>query len=386
MRLSVNSLYAFALLTLVVLMAPSAAGAQISGQGSPLTSTANYPYNCDVRWMPGYGNNPGGFGPGGYQDFIAQDFYAYYGIRSTCTIFQTGNTAANSHIVPNSGKVTIARVKSGPNPAPISIATFRQFTGVRQSDQQLVTTCCQGVSVTPVVNLTPNGITEIPVNLLVESKPYDPQNPKVAGYRDWVGINIESTSGTLPIHDSGLPRPITPQANDPGGTWYFPHIAPSATNQNAFIANGFEVLMNYDWVPTEATTPGDPAPTTPSCPNAAWTDRKARAAACAPAAKPALTQIRSSKLKLKRGKVGVSVKCLRTDKKACKGKVRLRTAAKKPVLLASTTLNVSAGKTKSVSVSLNSKARKRLKGKSKVRVEIAIAGQPTVTKDVKLGS
>lgn len=76
MRLSVNSLYAFALLTLVVLMAPSAAVAQISGQGSPLTSTANYPYNCDVRWMPGYGNNPGGFGPGGYQDFIAQDFYA----------------------------------------------------------------------------------------------------------------------------------------------------------------------------------------------------------------------------------------------------------------------------------------------------------------------
>lgn len=377
MRLSVNSLYAFALLTLVVLMAPSAAVAQISGQGSPLKSPANYPYGCDTRWQA-------------WDDLFRMDpidFYAFggYTVHSTCTIFQTGATAATSHIVPNSGKVTVARIKSGANPAPVSIATVRQYTGKRPSDGQLTTTCCKGISQTPQVNLTPNGITEIPVNFLVESKPYDPQNPSVAGWRDWVVINVATHEGTLPIYNNGS-HPVAPVSNDEGGTWHFPHIVPNQDNQNAWIANGFEVLMNYDWVPTEATTPGDPAPTTPSCPNAAWTDRKARAAACAPAAKPALTEIRSSKLKLKRGKVGVSVKCLRTDKKACKGKVRLRTAAKKPVLLASTTLNVSAGKTKSVSVSLNSKARKRLKGKSKVRVEIAIAGQPTVTKDVKLGS
>lgn len=364
-----------ALVALVVLAAfPALAPAQISGQGNPLTAAANYPYHCETRWMPGVPGNPGGFGPGGYQDYVEQPIGP-----STCTVFQTGATPGTSHIVPNSGKVTVARVKSGPNPAPVSIATVRQFTGKRPSDGQLLTTCCQGVSETPTVNLTPNGITEIPVNLLVESKPYDPNNPGVAGYRDWVVVNVHGSTGTLPISDAGLPRPIIAPAGDPGAVWHFPQIDPSQTNQNAWIASRFEVLMNYDWVPTSATTP--PAGT---CAGAASLRAWCSVAPPVTGAVAALAEIRSSKLALKRGKIGVSVKCARTDGQACKGKVRLRTAAKKPVLLASKTLNVAAGKTKTVSVSLNSKARKRLKGKAKIRVEIALSGQAAITKDVTL--
>lgn len=364
---------------------PSMASAQISGQGSPLTSTANYPYHCETRWMPGVPGNPGGFGPGGYQDYVEQ----FVG-PSTCTVFQTGNTPGTSHIVPNSGKVTVARVKSGPNPAPVSIATVRQFTGKRPSDGQLLTTCCAGISETPTVNPTPNAVTEIPVNFLVESKPYDPNNPGVAGYRDWVVVNAHGSTGTLPIHDSGLPRPIGPVPSDPGVTWHFPQIDPSQNNQNAWIANGFEVLMNYDWVPTAATTPGTAC--TAGTRNVGVSLRQ-----CAPSggggqqqpqqgagtASP-LAEIRASKLRLKRGKIGVSVKCARTDGKACTGKVRLRTVAKKPVLLGSKTLKLAAGKTKTVSVSVNRKARKRLKGQKQLRVEIALSGQAPITKDVTL--
>jgi hypothetical protein len=350
---------------------PSAASAQVSGQGSPLTSPANYPYHCETRWMPGVPGNPGGFGPGGAQDYVEQPIGP-----STCTVFQSGATPGTSHIVPNSGKVTVARVKSGPNPAPVSIATVRQFTGKRPSDGQLVTTCCQGISETETVNLTPNGITEIPVNFIVESKPYDPNNPGVAGYRDWVVVNIHGTTGTLPIYDAGLPRPIIAPAGDPGAVWHFPQIDPSQTNQNAWIASRFEVLMNYDWVPTSATTP----------PTACASSVALRQAACTPGAPGAtsLAEVRSSRVRLRRGKIGVSVKCARTDGQACKGKVRLRTAAKKPVLLASSTLNVKAGKTKTVSVKLNTKARKRLKGKRKIRVEVALSGQAAITKDVAL--
>jgi len=355
---------------------PGVASAQINGQGSPLTSPANYPYGCDTRWRAGDIPN--------HLTMVPEDFYVLGGstVHSDCTIFQTGATPATSHIVPNSGKVTVARIKSGSNPAPVSIATVRQFTGKRQSDGQLVTTCCQGISETPTVNLTPNAVTEIPVNLLVQSSPYDPQNPGVAGWRDWVVINVQSWNGTLPIYDNGS-HPVAPLTNDPGGTWMFPQVDPNQHNLNAWIANGFEVLMNYDWVPTNATTPGDQTPpANPTCPNAAWTVGSARAAACTPAATP-LAQVRSTKLKLKRGRIGVSVKCARTDNQACKGKVRLRTAAKKPVLLASKSLNISAGKTKTVSVSLSGKARKRLKGKRKIRVEIALSGQPVISSDVK---
>ena len=349
----------------------AAASAQISGQGSPLQSPANYPYHCETRWMPGVPGNPGGFGPGGNQDYVEQPIGP-----STCTVFQTGATPGTSHIVPNSGRVTVARVKSGPNPAPVSIATVRQFTGKRPSDGQLTTTCCQGISETETVNLTPNGVTEIPVNFLVESKPYDPNNPGVAGYRDWVVVNVHGTTGTLPIHDAGLPRPIIAPAGDPGAVWHFPQIDPNQTNQNAWIASRFEVLMNYDWVPSAATTP----------PQGCASSMALRQAACAPQppGATALAEVRSSKLRLRRGKIAVSVKCARTDGQACKGKVRLRTAAKKPVLLASRTLNVAAGKTKSVSVGLNAKARKRLKGKKKVRVEVALSGQAAITKDVTL--
>lgn len=386
-----------ALAAVVAALSPAAASAQISAQGSPLTSSANYPYNCDTRWVPGYGNTPGGFGPGGYQDFVAQDFYALSGgVRSSCTIFQTGATVQTSHIVPNSGKVTVARVKAGPDPAPVSIATVRQFTGKRPSDGQLVTTCCQGISETPAVSLTPNAVTEIPVGFLVESKPYDPDKPGVAGYRDWVVVNVDvTTGGTLPIHDNGLPRPVGPVTTDQGATWYFSQIDPSQTNQNAWIANGFEVLMNYDWVPTPATTPGDycatgagaraaacpaPGPTPGSTPGTT----PGTTPGAAPGAAPALAQVRSSRLRIRRGRVGVAVRCSRTDGKRCRGRIRLRTAQKRSRLLASRALNVAAGKSRTVSVSLSGKARRRLKGQTRIRVEIALSGQSPVSKTVRL--
>lgn len=371
-----SRLISVALLALAIL--PAAASAQISGQGSSLAAPANYPYHCETRWMPGVPGNPGGFGPGGVQDYVEQPIGP-----STCTVYQLGSTAQTSHLVPNSGTVTVARVKSGPNPAPVSIATVRQYTGKRPSDGQLLTTCCQGISETPTVNLTPNGITEIPVNFLVLSKPYDPNNPGVAGYRDLVVVNVHGTTGTLPISDAGLPRPIIAPPGDPNATWHFPQIDPNQTNQNAWIASRFEVLMNYDWVPQTAAPEAPAAPTNPAaCPASAGL----RLMCVVPgAAAPVLAEIRSRTVRLKRGRIGVSVKCTRTDGKQCTGRVRLRTSAKKkPALLASARLKVAAGKSKTVSVRLSAKARKRIRKAKKLRVDVAMTGQPVLSRTVTL--
>ena len=97
-------------------------------------------------------------------------------------------------------------MKSGSNPAPISIATVRSFQG-RDQQGQYSDTCCQGVSETETVYPKPNDITEIPVNFRVEAKQYDP-NTGQAGWFDWVVVNVHGETGTLPIHDNGEPKPF----------------------------------------------------------------------------------------------------------------------------------------------------------------------------------
>jgi hypothetical protein len=220
----------------------STAVAQINNQGSNLNAPANYPYHCDYRWSAGYNGQPGAFGPGGKQEYVPE----YIG-PSTCSLWQIGNSTQTTHLVPGTGTVTRARIKSGANPAPVSIATVRQFTG-RDQQGYLVTTCCRGVSQTAVINPTPNAITAIPVNFRVEVKAFDP-NTNSAGWHDIVAVNVHGESGTLPMSDYGGPKPLIAPEGDPGALWYFPKFNPSEDNQNKWTASGFEVLMNYDWCP-----------------------------------------------------------------------------------------------------------------------------------------
>ena len=239
---------AFALLALASF--PSAAEGQ-TRSGSSLTAQANYPYHCDHRWTAGYNGEPGAFGPGGAQEWVPQNMGA-----STCSIAHLGinGRVETSHLVPGTGTVTVARVKSGPDPAAISIATVRSFQG-RDSNGKYSDTCCMGVSETPTINPTPNDITEIPVNFRVEAQQFDPNSGR-AGWHDWVVVNVHGTSGTLPIHDNGDPKPFDaftpPAANDHNTFWHFPQIDPNEHNQNRWNAPGFEVLMNYDWCPATA--------------------------------------------------------------------------------------------------------------------------------------
>lgn len=373
----------FVVVVLAVLAAtlPGAASAQsVTGKGSTLAAPANYPYHCDYRWTAGYNSEPGAFGPGGQQEYTP----TYIG-PSTCSLYNIGarGNLASSHLVPGTGTVKVARVKSGPNPAPVSIGTVRLYTG-RDQQGNLQTTCCLGVSETPVVNPTPNAVTEIPVGFRVETQLYDPNVPGRVGFNDIVVVNVHGSTGTLPMADLGGPKPLVAPDGDPGAVWYFPKFNPSENNQNQWTANGFEVLMNYDWCPaasarqaggcSTAGTPlvGGQAPTTPKAPKTPTVvDPKTRAA------------IRSTKLRLKGTSAAVTVAC--TQAAPCAGSVRLRTRTGKAVLLASKKVSVAGGKTATVKLVLSAKNRKRVTKKGlKVRAEIDLGTAGKVTRNLTL--
>lgn len=358
----------------VAALLPATAQAQKT-QGSSLAAPANYPYHCDYRW------SSGPFGPGGYQEFVPVQIGA-----STCSIWQGGvpSQAQLSHLVPGTGTVTKARVRSGPNPAAISIATVRLYEGRSQTvPGGIEQTCCAGVSETPPVTPTPNAVTEIPVNFRVEAQPYDPNTGR-AGFHDVVVVNAVGTTGTLPIHDRGGPKPFGLTLAPDSIYWYFPKFNPSQNNQNQWFAPGFEVLMNYDWTPdapkacaaaaTQACPPATPPPSQGAkpAPGGGPTPATRRSAA-----------VRSSSLTLRRGKVGVRVACTATT--ACKGRVRLRTAAKKPRLLGSRSLSVKPGRTATVTVGVARKLRRLVKPKgTKVTVEVDLGAAGKVTRRVTL--
>jgi hypothetical protein len=183
---------ALALAVVSLAALPGAAAAQTrSNLGSPLSAPANYPYGCETRWSAGYNGQPGAFGPGGSQEWTPTPIGP-----STCSIAHIGlnGKPETSHLVPGTGTVTVARVKSGPNPAPISIATVRSFQG-RDQQGQYSNTCCRGVSETPTVTPTPNAVTEIPVNFRVETQQFDP-NTNRAGWHDIVVVNVQAGPGT----------------------------------------------------------------------------------------------------------------------------------------------------------------------------------------------
>jgi hypothetical protein len=368
---------AIALLIAVVL--PAAAGAQgRTGQGSPLSAEANYPYHCDYRWAPGYNGQQGAFGPGGYQDYTP-----FYVGASTCSIWNVGqkNQAQTTHLVPGTGTVTVARVRSGANPAQVSIGTVRLYEG---KDQQgnLQKTCCYGVSQTEVVNPTPNAVTEIPVNLRVESQVYDPNTNKT-GWTDIVVVNVHGTTGTLPMNDRGGPKPLVSPDSDFGARWYFPKFEPSVNNQNEWSATGFEVLMNYDWCPAASARQAgatcqkaaDPPPTT--------TPPATTGPPTTTPAAPAATLAGGSKLTVRGKTVGVRITCGAPN--PCAGKVRLLTRAKRPVVLGTKGLRIAAGKTATVKVPLSAKNRKRIGRKGlKVRAEIDLGAAGKITRNFTL--
>ncbi len=363
--LALRSIVPLVTAVLVSLSLSSGVHAQVAGQGSPLVTPANYQYGCETRWaFPGPGQTA-------YQPITIGP--------STCTIWQSGTTTANSHLVPGTGTVTTARVRSGPNPAPISIATIRRYFKPNQQNQ-MEYVCCQGISTTPVVQPTPNGVTEIPVNLIVMTQ--QPENGQT-GYWDIVAVNVHGP-GSLPMAELG-PHEYALGSNPPNATWQYPMVAPNDSNMNTWDAPNFEVLMQFDWCPKIAgtravaapragcasasagpgVTPGpSPVPTTPS-----------------PSKPKAPAAVSSAKLKMARnGRVAVGIRCQQSRR--CQGAIRLRLGKR---VLARGSIAIKAGGRATVRMTVAGKERRRVTRKGvKVVVDVDLGKAGKVTRTVTL--
>lgn len=354
---------------LALLLLPTAALAQSKpAQGSPLANPANYPYNCQARWLPG---------PTPPFDYVPD-----YGFPSpTCALFQPGTSNDDTGLVPGPGKVSSARVRAGANPAPISIVVLRSFEGRNpQSPGTLIRTCCQNVGESAVFTPTPNAVTEVPLDLTVDTKLFDPNSTQV-GWHDIVGINVHGP-GDLPVADLGN-RSVSAPKSVHAMRMSYPKPDPGQNVEFGWFAGGFEVLMNYSWCANTGTrqTCGKTVPPVDGGGGGGTTG--GGSGTQTPATKPTAT-IRSKRLALKgRKTVGVQVACGRSV--VCNTTVRLRTKAKKPVVLGSKKAKVGAGKSATVKVPVSAKNRRKVARKgTKVTIEVDLGGGAVVRRGVTL--
>lgn len=159
--------------------------------------------------------------------------------QTTCTMRFTGyfgNVTRLGSIVPSNGTITKVRIRSGNNPAPVRVVIIRGSAGlygtlVRQSR---------------VFRLRPNAVTTLTVNLPVR-RTFTVGTSGLQQVTDAVGLSAVGL-GTLPFHDDGTAGTF---AVGSGFTqlWYGQMERNIPRNFDGYVADGLELLMQWDFVP-----------------------------------------------------------------------------------------------------------------------------------------
>lgn len=373
-RRRARSLAAAALTLVAVLAFPSFSAAQAVTRGSPLTAPNNTAFGCDAK-----PTLPALFGNGDYLVLPA-------GLPS-CSWWSTGPAATvgstNTGYVPTTGTITNVRVKSGPNPAPLRLVQLRSVAG-----------CCTVVRQTDEFRPVPNAVTQVTVNWLTEAV-----RDSVAGVstNDIIGFSANAGTGTLPVSDQGTGT-HTPQAafapGIMGAGFTSPAAQPGALLAAASVGPvGYEVLLQYDFVPCPALNNVPVAPGTLACPEQtnAPTPPAANVGATGPVNPGTPTVPDPIELALTTARVSGSTLPLTFVcglDAGCNARLQLLLAAgvrsasasaTKSKTLVRTSFKIKKGKHK-VKVKLSKSARKQLRKKksTKVTAVVAITGQPTV--------
>ncbi len=365
---------AVALAIAVLLLVPAFAGAQAVTRGSPLTAANVAPFGCDA-------------GPQQQPDFT---FPVVPSGLPSCTWWSTGPAAAigatNTGAVPTTGTVTNVRVQSGPTPAPLRIVQLRSVAG-----------CCTVVRHTEPFRPVPNAVTQVTVNWLTEVV-----RDSVAGVStyDIIGVSAVAGTGSLPITDQG-PGTHSPQAAFSPGVMGAGFTSPmgqpgaliAASNVGVY---GYEVLLQYDFVPCPALNNVPVAPGTVTCPGQnTVTPPGANAAPTAPPSSgvPGVNPIsfpRGFNARLQGINVPLSLICSLDI--GCSGTVRLALAlgagtarAAKTVTLGTKKFKIKKGRHQ-VKVKLGKKSRARLRKKKSTTVTaiVTIPGMPTLRTTLKI--
>lgn len=223
--------------------------AQIITMGSNLNTPPNINLGCDLK--PVIANPEGDYVliPSGTPD---------------CTWRQSGvfgvpNDSRFSS-VPGDGFITSFSVRSGPNPAPISLVVLRQIgTGGFAGE------CCFFRRESALVQPAPNAVSTFAVNIPVERN-------TINGFQaiDLVGISAPSNRGSLPLAIVQTPNAFnltTPGSVNAG--FFYPRIGslPNDTGggRREDGIPGIEVLFNFTWCSRSLSGPlgcfpGGPGP------------------------------------------------------------------------------------------------------------------------------
>jgi hypothetical protein len=345
-------------LSLALLLAASAS-AQTVTRGSDFTAPANVSIGCEGLVQ---------------QDFNSGLFLLLPYDGQSCTWWGAGLPASptdpRTGFVPTTGTVTKVRVKSGPNPAPLRIVQLRSAAG-----------CCSGVRMTEPFQPTPNAVTEVTVNWLVEVV-----RDSVAGVstNDIIGFSAQAGTGTLPLNDQGAQTHQPAAAFSPGvysSSMTKPMIQPGALiGLNYRGAIGYEPLVQYDFVPCPALNNVPIAPGTETCPaqNTPPPPAGAQAAPTAPPAQPAPTvsripgamDVATAIARLRDGRLSLRLLCQQTT--LCQGRMRIRTRGANGRTIASVPIRIAAGQAATVKPKISAANRRLLRRKAQTPLTVVL--------------
>ena len=363
MVLPLRSLAGAAVVVLVATAAllPSPAHAQSkSNQGSPMSLTpaaGSEAFGCETRWQAGfappvaYERQPTGL--------------------TTCTAYQPGTTVENTHLVPGPGSVTKVRVRSGANPAPLRITIVKRLFQTHPITGEITdATCCTGTgSESATFQPPPNSVHEVTLNPPLNVTTSPSQNG-ASGHHDIVAVSAMGP-GDLPIASTG-PHSLS-EISATAMQMFYPKVETGQQGQAQHDYVNYVVLMNYDWTAPAAAGGGGSGGGGGGGGGGAGTTA-------------APVSFKSRALQLKKGKVGFRLACTSARGTTCKGKARLRTRARKPKTLATKSLTIAGGRTKTITFKLSNRARKRVRRQksTKVTLTVDLGAGGTATKNLKL--
>jgi hypothetical protein len=377
MVLLLRSLAGAAVVVLVATVAllPSPAHAQSkSSQGTSMSLTpaaGGEAFGCETRWQPGfappfeYERQPTGM--------------------TTCTAYQPGTTVDNTHLVPGPGYVTKVRVRSGANPAPLRITIMKRLFQTNPATGEITdATCCTGTgSESATFQPPPNTVHELTLNPPLKVTTSPSQNG-ASGHHDIVAVSAMGP-GDLPIASTG-PHTLS-EFSAPAMQMFYPKVETGLQGQAQHDYVNYLVLMNYDWT---ACPSSGAATASQACPSPDGGGGGGGGGGGVGGADTGTTaapvSFKSKALRLKKGKVRLRLACTSATGTTCKGKARLRTRAKKPKTLATKSLAIPGGKTRTVTFKLSNKARKvvRKKKSTNVTLQVDLGAGGKATKNLKL--
>lgn len=302
--------------------------------------------------------------------------------QSTCMWWSTqygatGEIIANTYVPRGAGAVIRVRVRSGDQPAPLRFGIVSSGSGF----------CCTSKQLSDQVQPAPNQVNQFAVNLPAGSGVGTQNGSQFNDILVVVGVG----PGSLPVNDRGahgflFGSPI----NQAQASFLHPALPLGASNTDAGIMDGYEVLLQYDWcgVPMTLGTPQPTAPAdpqtacnpTPAAPQVPQLPPQTQVPVAPPLVAPTTRPLASPAnfASVRDGRAALRLRCLLTT--TCNGTLNLlaRTATiakakpKKPASYGTAKYKIAAGKTATIKVKLSKAGRAALRKKK--RLPIVVSG------------